>query len=66
METKGNYMFEVRCDLFERNPKGGSFHIMDKWWLIDTQDFLKEMPDPVIVKVTLKRFNYIFDDKSLD
>ena len=59
-------MFEVGCDLFARNPKGGSFHLLDKWWLIDTTDFLQAIDDPIIVKVTSKRFNYIFKNKLLD
>ena len=55
-------MFEIGCDLFERNPKGGNFHLLDKLWLIDSTDFLKDTEDPVVVKVTSKRFNYIFND----
>ena len=48
-------MFEIGCDLFERNPKGGNFHLLDKWWLIDSTDFLKDTEDPVVVKSYIEK-----------
>ena len=56
-----NYTFEVGFDLFMRNPKGGQFKELDEWWLIDMADIVKELPDPIIVKVTSKRCNFVWE-----
>ena len=58
----GNYTFEVGFDLFTRNPKGGQFKELDEWWLIDMADIVKELPDPIIVKVTSKRCNFVWEE----
>ena len=62
----GSFMFEVGCDLFVKNPKGDSYKEMDKWWLLDIDDVVKEMSDPVVVKVTSKRCNFLFSDSVLE
>ena len=63
---QGLFTFEIGCDLFTKNPKGESYKEVDKWWLLEVGDFVKEMNDPVVVKVTSKRCNYIFSDSLLE
>ena len=48
-----------------KNPKGDSYKEMDKWWLLDLDDIVKEMNDPVVVKVTSKCCNFLFSDSML-
>ena len=33
---------------------------MDDWWLIDSDDFIKQIADPVIKKVSANRIKYVF------
>ena len=61
----GNYTFEVGFDLFSKNPKANMYKQLDKWWLVDSSDIVKALPDPKIVKVTSKRFNYVWKDGVL-
>ena len=59
------YDFEIGCDLFVKNPKSESYKKMDKWWLIDSNDVLEKLKEPVVVKVTSKRSNFLFDSAKL-
>ena len=59
---KGNFLFEVGFDLFTCNPKQGYFKELDEWWLIETIDIVDELPDPELIKVTSKRFNYFWKE----
>ena len=59
------YDFEIGCDLFVKNPKSESYKQMDKWWLIDSNDVLEKLKEPVVVKVTSKRSNSLFDSATL-
>ena len=59
---RGSYIFEVGFDLFTRNLKQGHYKELDEWWLIDTVDIVHELTDPDIVKVTSKRFNYVWKE----
>ena len=61
-----SFTFEIGCDLFAKNPKGESYKEVDKWWLLEVGDFVKEMNDPVVVKVMSKRCNFIFSDSLLE
>ena len=58
----GNFTFEIGFDFFSRNPKGGHFKQMDKWWLVDVADIGTELPEPTVVKVTSKRYNLVWND----
>ena len=51
-------MFEIGCDLFTKNPKGDVYKEMDKWWLINASDFMEQIDDPEVVKVTSNRSKY--------
>ena len=33
---------------------------MDEWWLIGSDDFIKQIADPVIEKVSANRIKYVF------
>ena len=65
-DEEGAYTFEIGCDLFTKNPKGDTYHEVDKWWMMDVGDIVQEMNDPVVVKITSKRCNFIFKDNLLD
>ena len=58
-------MFKIGCDLFTKNPKGDTYKDMDKWWLIDTSDFMLKLDDPEVIKVTSNQSKYIFKDDVL-
>lgn len=58
---KGLYTFEVGFDLFTQNPKTGNYKEMDEWWLVEMTDIVHELEEPTVVKVTSKRFNYMWD-----
>ena len=58
----GNYTFEVGFNLFRRNAKGGHYRELDEWWIVDVSDIVQKIPDPKVVEVTSKRFNYVWDD----
>ena len=60
----GSFAFEIGCDLFVK--KGENYTEMDKWWLLDVDDMMKEIEDPVVVRVTSKRSNFIFKDSWLE
>ena len=60
-EEPGNYVFEIGCDLFTKADKEG-YKKMEEWWLIDLDEFINPIDDPVIVKVTANRVKYIFKD----
>ena len=49
-------------DLFTKNPKAGHYKQLDEWWLIEMADIVQELADPKIVKVTNKRFNYVWEN----
>ena len=55
-------MFEIGCDLFTKNPKDDAYKEMDKWWLINASDFMEQIDDPEVVKVTSNCSKYIFKD----
>ena len=61
----GNYTFEVGFDLFSKNPKGNTYKMLDEWWLVDSGDVVSELPDPTIVKVTSKRYNFVWPEGCL-
>ena len=65
-EEQGAYTFEIGYNLFHKNPKGDSYHELDKWWLVDFDEIVRETNDPVVVKITSKRSNFIFKDKLLE
>ena len=58
---KGLYTFEVGFDLFTKNPKTGNYKKMNEWWLVEMTDIVHELEEPTVVKVTSKRFNYMWD-----
>ena len=53
-------MFELGCDLFSNTGKCNIYKPMDEWWLIDSDDFIKQIADPVIEKVSANRIKYVF------
>ena len=48
------------CDLFTNTGKCNIYKPMDEWWLIDSDDFIKQIADPVIEKVSANRIKYVF------
>ena len=65
-EELGAYTFKIGCDLFHKNLKGDSYHELDKWWLVDYDEIVRETNDPVVVKITSNRSNFIFKDELLE
>ena len=53
-------MFELGCDLFSNTGKCNKYKLMDEWWLIDSDDFIKQIADPVIEKVSTNGIKYVF------
>ena len=53
---------KIGCDLFTKNPKGDAYKEMDKWWLIDASDFMEQIDDPEVIKVTSNQSKHIFKD----
>ena len=50
------------CDLFIRTGRGDEYQpVDDDWWLIEEEDFLKKVENPVMEKVSKNRIKYHFD-----
>ena len=49
------------CDLFIRTGRGNEYKPNDDWWLIEEDDFLKKVENPVMEKVSKNRIKYHFD-----
>ena len=45
--------------------KGECYKPMEKWWLIDSDDVLQPIEEPVIVKVSANRIKYMFPDNLI-
>ena len=59
-------MFKIGCDLFQQSGRGNSCTPMDSWWLIDADDIMLKIEDPIMEKVTANRIKYIFNVKMAD
>ena len=60
-------LFYVNSDIyiyssgeFSNTGKCNIYKPMDEWWLIDSDDFIKQIADPVIEKVSANRIKYVF------
>ena len=49
------------CDLFIRTGRGNEYKPNDDWWLIEEDDFLKKVENPVMEKVSKNRIKYHFN-----
>ena len=56
----GTFDFEVGFDLFAETGRSGNYKPMDEWWMVDSIDIIKRIPDPAIEKVTSNRVKYHF------
>ena len=66
MKKKGlEFVFEVGCYFYKRTPFSKPNWVLEdgegEWWMVEHEDIIYRIPDPVCLAITSKRTEYRFD-----